>query len=47
MKIKSNIKAGFAHGSGGGAGRINHNQTVSRGLKVKSNIKAGRKAGGE
>ena len=33
MKIKSNIKAG--------GWRINHNQTVSRGLKVKSGIKAG------
>ncbi len=40
MKIKTNVKAG---------GSINHNQTVSRGLKVKTNVKAGlvcRKAGG-
>jgi hypothetical protein len=33
MKIKSNVKAG-----GIGA---QHNQTVSRGLKVKTNVKAG------
>jgi hypothetical protein len=33
MKIKSNVKAG-------GAG-VQHNQTISRGLKVKTNIKAG------
>jgi hypothetical protein len=33
MKIKTNIKAG---------GREHqHNQTVSRGLKVKTNVKAG------
>ena len=35
MKIKSNVKAGK---------RIvatNHNQTLARGLKVKTNVKAG------
>jgi hypothetical protein len=33
MKIKTNMKAGALSG--------NHNQTVTRGLKVKTNIKAG------
>jgi len=33
MKIKSNVKAG--------AVASNHNQTVARGLKVKTNVKAG------
>ena len=33
MKIKSNIKAGGKN--------LNHNQTVSRGLRIKSNVKAG------
>jgi len=33
MKIKSNVKAGGLIG--------NQNQTVSRGLKVKTNVKAG------
>ena len=38
MKIKSNVKAG---GVGVPQGAMNHNQTTARGLKVKTNIKAG------
>ena len=33
MKIKSKIKAGGM--------QLQHNQTVSRGLRVRSNVKAG------
>jgi hypothetical protein len=32
MKIRTNVKAGAT---------INHNQTVTRGLKIKTDIKAG------
>jgi hypothetical protein len=37
MKIKSNVKAGAM----GTRATINHNQTATRGLKVKTNVKAG------
>ena len=40
MKIKSSVKAGHTC-SKCGNGDPNHNQTVTRGLKVKTNVKAG------
>jgi hypothetical protein len=48
MKIKTKVKAGSSNGeivigANATAGRVsgNHNQTVARGLKVKTGIKAG------
>jgi len=42
MKIKTNVKAGATTGEcpTNGCG-LNHNQTLARGLKVKTGIKAG------
>lgn len=39
MKIKTNVKAGQAYPPGPSV--ANHNQTVARGLKVRTAIKAG------
>ena len=39
LKVRSNIKAG--PGSGAGGVWLNHNQSVSSGLRIKSKVKAG------
>jgi hypothetical protein len=42
MKIKTNVKAGDGQGPPINNGTsINHNQTVTRGLKIKTSVKAG------
>lgn len=49
MKIKTKVKAGFNPQPDPPGKASNHNQTLARGLKVKTNVKAGltcRKAGG-
>ena len=41
MKVKTNIKAGLTCRKQGGDQESNHNQTISRSLKIKSGVKAG------
>ena len=45
MKIKTNVKAGASNGEVVIGSNVtlppNHNQTVARGLKTKTNVKAG------
>ena len=43
MKIKTNVKAGAAPDCPLTACGLNHNQTMAKGLKVKTNVKAGPK----
>jgi hypothetical protein len=41
MKIKSHVKAGINGDCPTNVCGLNHNQTVARALKVKTNVKAG------
>src|SRR5215470_16759537 len=41
MKIKTNVRAGKNGGCPPDMCGLNHNQTVARGLKVRTNVKAG------
>ena len=41
MKIKTNVKAGGVHKQHKHDMQLQHSQTVARGLKVKTNVKAG------
>jgi len=36
MKVRTNVKGGMRK-----AGADNHNQTITRGVRVKTNVKAG------
>lgn len=47
VKVKSGVKAGAFKLRGNlGTGFYNHNQTMARGLKVKTNVKAGKGGSG-
>ena len=41
MKIKTKVKAGKHHDNKNHEWTLQHNQTIARGLKVKTNVKAG------